>query len=454
MDPTERSIIGARLRTERKARRWTTLEMARRIASHVTDQRPDLQTLVAYVKRWERGGSGWSERYRIAYAAALDVTEDELFAPEGAAGRQVPVDSPTVVERPTPSSLGCGTAPPQAKDDDVERRAALELLATLGIGSAALAATGEPVRQALAQTVSSEPRDLDYWQLACADHLHGLRTRPPVQVRDALIVDLLALSRQLRIADANTGIELRRVVAMLSMHHANALSRLGEHGAAIHWWRTARAAADASGDRGLRLVTRSEEAGFGLYGQRDLQTVLRLLDQARSIAGDSQSVFLADQRGTRAKALALLGRHGEAIREVHAFADLAGTAPPGNPIPGFWRADSVYFAESWVYAHAGDEGPADQARDRVLSYNYLDYQYATNVRLHEALCTVVGGGTDTGARQAVQILATLPPARHSQMITETGRMVLRAVPPEQWNRPAVRDLHALTSPLPHQDHGK
>jgi hypothetical protein len=71
----------------------------------------------------------------------------------------------------------------------------------------------------------------------------------------------------------------------------------------------------------------------------------------------------------------------------------------------------------------------------------LDYQYHANVRLHEALCTVANGGVDQGVRQAATIIDALPPHHHSQMISETARVVLRAVPPEQRGRPAVGELN-------------
>jgi hypothetical protein len=60
--------------------------------------------------------------------------------------------------------------------------------------------------------------------------------------------------------------ELNRIAAMLAALHANVLTRLGEHGPAIRWWRMTRHPADRSGDLHLRVLTRREEAGFGLYG--------------------------------------------------------------------------------------------------------------------------------------------------------------------------------------------
>ena len=56
---------------------------------------------------------------------------------------------------------------------------------------------------------------------------------------------------------------------------------------------------------------------------------------------------------------------------------------------------------------------------------------------------MVGGGTGAGARRAAEVLDGLPPGYRSQMITETGRRVLAAVPRAAQHSPAVRDLAAV-----------
>jgi len=323
----------------------------------------------------------------------------------------------------------------------MERRRLLELLA-LSLGAGGLASSGEPIRQLLDIVLMSEDRSVEDWELACVDHLHALRTRPPIQVRDGLLIDLLALQRQLKRADAKDLPDLNRSAAGLSLILANTLTRLGNHTAAIHWWRTAKAAADASGDINVRLLIRSHEAGCALYGQRGIPTVLALVDKARALTAGPSSYWYADLAGTRAKALTLLGRHDEAKQELNTYVTHAGTEGPSSVVPTIWCPDQTHFAESWVYAAAGDEAKADEARSEVLAYNG-DYQYLANVRLHEAICTVAQGGIDQGARQAATIFDALPTAHRSAMIIETGKILLRMVPPAHQDRPAVQDLHAM-----------
>lgn len=74
----------ARLRTERQAHRWDVPEMARSLAQAAGASRgnlPDHETLVAYVRRWEAGRAGITERYRLLYSIAFGIDERDLFGP-------------------------------------------------------------------------------------------------------------------------------------------------------------------------------------------------------------------------------------------------------------------------------------------------------------------------------------------------------------------------------------
>ena len=108
-----------------------------------------------------------------------------------------------------------------------------------------------------------------------------------------------------------------------------------------------------------------------------------------------------------------------------------------------------YFAENMVLAGTGDEPGADEAGRHVLASANPDYQVSTQVSLHNALCTVVKGGTAEGVRRAARVLDAVPPVFRSHMITETGKRVLRAVPVEQQQRAAVREFReVLTATAP------
>ncbi|MBA9002822.1 hypothetical protein [Thermomonospora cellulosilytica] len=91
-----------RLRAERKRRGWDTLRMARALRDAAEDPRemPTLPSLKRSIERWEGGQvTRISERYRLLYCKALNMSEDELFNPD----TLPPPDAP--LPRPTPGDI-------------------------------------------------------------------------------------------------------------------------------------------------------------------------------------------------------------------------------------------------------------------------------------------------------------------------------------------------------------
>ncbi|MFC5828027.1 helix-turn-helix domain-containing protein [Nonomuraea insulae] len=319
-------------------------------------------------------------------------------------------------------------------EDTTERRHLLQLTASAAMGAVL---DGEAIRRRLNQAMGAR-RGLAEWSIAHENHLHALRTRPPAQVVHDLAIDLEALSQYLETARKDEIAELDRVTALLASIQANAFTRMGDHGAALRWWETARWAADASGDLDLQLLVRAEEAGHGLYGQRSPQIVLRLLAEAVDLAGKRQTLkFVAAE----AKALSMLGRHDEAMRALRRLDDLAQQGVRGDAL-SFWKPDQVYFTQSWVYSAAGIEDLAGDAREQVLRHAG-DYVYQANVELHTAWAMVSQGGVEEGMAHAAAVMASLSSAFRSTHVMETAKMVLQAVPLEQRDRPAVRDVRSL-----------
>ncbi|GII77790.1 hypothetical protein Sru01_27720 [Sphaerisporangium rufum] len=414
-------LFGAVMRHCRESRPNLSLRRAA-LALHV-----DFSNLA----RWERG-----ERMP---PAELVPALDQVYGAHGILTALY--DKLTSPDTVTGSASGTCWANPAypAGGDDMERRAMLHLLAGLGavtpfgaVGS--FGAQSEPLRQLLDASLGREHRSLEDWELACADHLHAMRTRPPAQVTADLLIDLHALHRQLAAAGPADAVELRRCLAVLSSIQANVLTRLGEHGTALRWWHTARHAADTSGDLDLRLMVRGEEAGHGLYGQRPPEAILQLVRDACELAG-GQNVDLLT---TEVKALSMLGRHDEALDRLNALHALADKGVHRDPY-GFWKLNQLHFAESWVYAAAGAEEPGRRAQESLMKLTQ-DYQYCANVQLHQALCTVVRGGVDEGTRQAAAVIDALAPGYRTRHILETAHLVLRAVPQAQRHHPAPTDL--------------
>lgn len=382
-----------------------------------------------YVFEVEKDRKTPSEKVAAALDTALNADGKLVTALHSRPVKQIGLHSPAEPKSPIDEQT-------DDKEDTTKRRRLLQLAAGVGAGTLGM---HESARQLLDLSLNTH-RSIEDWDLTITDHLHALRTLPPHQVAHDLTVDLLALHAQIdHPHPADETRELYRVAAVLACVQANALTRIGDHGAAIRWWYTARTAADTAKDLHVRLLVRGEEAIHGLYGQRAPDTVLTLIHKARHITPRPWPRLVAAE----AKTLAMLGRHHEAVTALHHLLDLTEHGISGDTL-GWWKPDQIPFAHSWVYATAGNETAADAARDHVLNITpEHSYQYRINVRLHEAICTVAQGGTTAGARQATQLITSLPSVYRTNHVLETGRRVLRLVPLDQRKHPAASDLRAV-----------
>ncbi|MGW4412821.1 helix-turn-helix domain-containing protein [Nonomuraea sp. NPDC004702] len=389
----------------------------------------------SYVTMLEKGTANPSLKTAVSLDHALGAYGAlvEAFVSDAPEPRNAILGAPTDQNGFVPTVDRAGMRAADNGEDATKRRQLFGLAASAG-------ALGfdEIVRQGL-DLATTPDRSAEDWDIARADHLHALRTRPPARVVRDLSIDLYVLRQQIEGARGEELTELHRVAAVLAAIQANALTRMSDHGSAIRWWSTAKKNADASRDLDLSLLVRGEEAIHGLYGQREPETVLRLIEHARRLTPRPWPRLMTAQ----AKALALLGRPAEATATLHALHDHMDRGAVGDRWD-FFRPDQIPFAESWVAAYAGDEAAADAARDKVLRIiPERSYQYRVNARLHEAISTAALGGVDEGARIAANVIDSLPAQFRTNHIRETARMVLRAVPITEQARPSVTDLRSM-----------
>jgi Tetratricopeptide repeat. len=391
------------------------------------DLRHNIPWSYSMVCRWESGTIR-------PPANAVETLDKEL----GAEGKLVSLAFRAAMSDIDELKRGGGRANPSDGDeDDMERRRLLQFAAAMGI--ATLSGADEPLRQLLTLTITKQ-RALDDWELACADHLHAVRTRPPAQAHRDLLVDLSALQRQAATVQRAEAVELQRVTAVLASYQGSVLTRLADPGAAVRWYRIAKDAADTSGDRDLQVRVRAHEAGHSLYGVRDPATVLRLCEAAERVAGATPSPGLAMTLRVKAHALARLGRHDEAEQALQRFLDVAGHDLP--VVDGWWdgRDCRVPMTVSQVHAAAGRVDQAAAAVDDILATTGSEYQVPVNARLHLAHALVVSGDVEEGTRMAVTALESVDAPYRNSMMDETARRVLSAVPAPQTARPPVAEL--------------
>jgi transcriptional regulator with XRE-family HTH domain len=332
--------------------------------------------------------------------------------------------------------------------DEMERRLFMQYAASIGLGASLATNPGDIGRQLMELSVGAAPREIEAWELACNDHLYALRTRPPAVARQDLLVDLVALHRQLR-AESSESKDLQRTFAALSTLHANLLTRLGEHGAAIRSWRAAKEAADASGDLELRLGVRATEAGHGLFGQRSPEAVLQLTRSAQKLVGKRPSQGHAFILCSEAKALSALGRPDEARKKLDAYRHLVSRPLSTTDImSGYWNGATenkhkLHAAEMQVFASIGDEAASFNAIENVLATTNGDYRVAPTTQLNGALCVVMRGGVQRGVREASSVIDGLRPVQRDAMTLDHGYRILRAVPLAARDLDPVREFRAV-----------
>jgi transcriptional regulator with XRE-family HTH domain len=104
--------LGAWLRAQRRARGWDVPEMARqlvRAAGGERDTLPGLDCLIAYIRPWERDGSGVSERYMLLYCAALRISPGQFGAGDDAG--QSAAQAGAALAQPVPRLRACVPGP-------------------------------------------------------------------------------------------------------------------------------------------------------------------------------------------------------------------------------------------------------------------------------------------------------------------------------------------------------
>lgn len=417
MTPSDRALLGARLKAAREARAWTQADLADRIAEALGgSQIPDRDTLISYVKRWEAGRTNVSARYRRAYADALGVMVGDLF--DG------------------PDSSPAHPVLPHDAEDDVKRRELLQL----GMLGVVTHTHNDLIRYSLDQVLAAAETNLvEDWHLTYLDHAHNILVSPPADVHRALLLDLAALHQQ--ISRHGLDRDLLRVAAQLAVLSGNALTRMGSYEDARRWWATARHAADASGDGNLSAWTRGKEAAFALYAPRPLSVVMALTDTARRKAGRPCPGLLC-ALGAQAQGLATMGRASEAQRVLEELTDVQDRTDDHGGYE--WTEDATAYVTSWVHAHGGREEKGAAARAEVVRIS-RSYQNIANARLHEAIAVARHGGHVEAARTAADVIAGMEPSFRTRMIVHTAHRVLEATPIRFRQETAVRDLEDVLS---------
>jgi hypothetical protein len=292
--------------------------------------------------------------------------------------------------------------------------------------------------------------DVGEWEEIAWDYGLAFGRTPPAVLLGRLQVDVAALGDTLQRPYTDLAKrELHRVAALLAAFTALTVADLGDLHSARRWWRTARQAADVSGDIQARLWVRGQEVVSALYEQRPVPVILDLVAEAEAVSVDAKAPPTAIQGllDGKARTLALASRNADAETALHEVRENFGRLPAltsGDAESYFgWPESRLRMTESYVYSTLGDYARAERAQTAALAlFPAASGLGRAKIKLHRALCLVRTGDTTVGAEHAHEAMTGLPRELHDHFIVDLGHKVLDAVPVAERRRDGVRDFRA------------
>lgn len=452
---TVRQWTGRETRALRKAMRVSVREFAEKLgvaersvskweaARERTFLRPESQSLLDTLFKQV------SDDTRERFASLLDD-------PTGPSGRTVEIQTG---QRPRSATEPSDDDRVESREDAMRRRELLGFAALGAAGAAGLGAAGtealaalEGLRHDVLRAVADGDAfaSLDEWERIAWDYGYAYSVTPPNVLLTDLSVDLLVARRQLdQTTDEAHRRELHRVIARLCVFAAMAWADLGNFLAERRWWRTAQAAADASGDLDLQVWIGGREIIQGLYEHRPLAGLVDSADRLIALNA-AAGAGLASVLAGRAQALALMDRPAEAESGLKQLNDVFPSLPAQivqdtDTFYG-WSEQRLRHTESFVYTRLGDSRRAAAAQDRALTlYPAHRYLARAQVDLHQAMRLVYDGDVTAGVVHAEQVINELPVTHRTDDVIELVRSVVQAVPATERHRPEVTSLGELTT---------
>jgi transcriptional regulator with XRE-family HTH domain len=367
--------------------------------------------------------------------------------------------------RPAPGAAASGAAAPgptaaqgpsSDDDEDLLRRAVLRLRADLdgdGLGDAGSAFFGAVDRirrrmdDALLAGKASEAM-IDRWEQTTAAYGTEYLTAPPLRL---LCDALLDLSDVRRMCAERQPVESAERLCGLGGRLAGLagiiLINLGDPRLARSFFRTARIAADETGDRRLRAWVTAREALVPLY-YGDPGEALALANSAAGLAGRNPCAAGVMASAVAARAMARMAGPGRrsAVDQAREMLDRAHDALDG--LPASEQADTAFgYTQRQLFFHEGDtllalgDGQrAARAFARALrSYQPGEFLDRSLIVLGQARCLLEAGQPEQALRLSQDALLGLERGRRPEIVLRAARVLGGLVAARYGGLPAVRE---------------
>ena len=373
-----------------------------------------------------------------------------------------PDDRPfvSVCESRGPERAGGSPSIDVGEEDIVLRRTLLQLLAGAGVAlDGQFLGAVDNLRRKMDDTLVSatvSPTMLDQWEETILGYGRQYQATPSLRMLCDVLLDF---SEVRRMAGKRQPVELQerlcRIAAQLSGLSGLILINVGDHRLARSFFRTARTAADETGDRQLRAWVTVRESLVPMY-YGDPREALHLARKAQDLAGRRPGVAAAMAPAVEARALGLLAARGRtdavpsarrALVRGRAVFDQLSPEQTSDLAFGFTDRQMAFY-EGDTFTNIGDHRHGDEALSRALTlYSPTDRLDRTLVRLDRATCQLHAGNPDAALQAGRDAILDLPPEHRTDILVHRARQIGAAVAAKHGKIPGLDEFYeALSGP--------
>ncbi len=402
----------------------------------------------------------WPADFHPAGRLALGPVALAAVSPDGP-GQPGEIPPPSLTAGPAAAEAtpGAGEA-----DDDVVRRTLLSLMAgAAGPDDGRFFGAAERIRRRLDKALlgaTASAAMLDHWEDTAAEYGRQYMTAPPVRLLCDILLDLGDVRRM---CEQRQPLEfagrLCRLAARLAGLAGLVMIDIGDQRMARSFFRTARTAADETGDRHLRAWVVVRESLVPLYYGDPAQAAATARASA-DLAGRGACVASVMAPVVEARALARLGRArcgsggpgGEALRRARAALDRAHAALDALLVEE--RRDTAFgYTERQLLFHQGDalvtlgdhRGAADSFGQALRMYSRAEFLDRSLVALGQARCRSEAGEPEEALRLSRVTLLGLASQQRPGLVLRAARSLGDAVAARHGDCRAVQEYREALS---------
>ncbi|MGH3322357.1 MAG: XRE family transcriptional regulator [Streptosporangiaceae bacterium] len=343
----------------------------------------------------------------------------------------------------------------EEEDDDTLRRTMLQILGGAGFAlSGSLLGSIDRIRGRMDETLADatvSPTMLDEWEETVAGYGRQYMSVPPLWLLLEVTLDFSEVRGHVR---RRQPIEVQerlcRLAAGLAGLTGIIMIDLGDPRLSRSFFRTARSAADETGDRGLRAWVAVREAVVPLY-YGDPSKAVDLARRAQGLAGTTPCAASAMAPALEARALSRLARlghtdaAGEAERAIQR-ADVAFTRLPEgeqHDTAFGYTSRQLRFHQGNALTHLASNKARDVQAEALSLYSSSEALDRTLIRFDEATCYLQDREVEEALRLGRQVLLDTPPGHRTDIVVSRARELAAAVPASCDRLPATRDFREV-----------